>query len=387
MANLTGLKTPWTQVAKEYKESADSISSWERVLTGLQQSAQIQQETAARQADYDISQAYANYLRQQQATKASEVDESFKNRLSQQLSSAYNQAFAQAKTTQAQTIANVAEQYQKDVQTAEKSFEEVGTALAEQHEYLNEYLAQVGETGLGKIYKDVDWSNIGNYRDSSLYEFKDGSYQLTTKGKEIYKAALLNDITYTGEDKQAVSTSYGRWLQETHPEAYENYVNYAEQLRSGFDIESGTIAYDTKAGSETARKIRLDEYREKATEYSNYYTALNTRDINEQTLRKNIADILNISSGMGSVDIDSVNFGDGRKEYTIKIGANKLSDQQKKSLISAGFKPESDTRYRYVIKSSEELSKIFEILKDVDITNQTYTTKSQGAVRYVGGRW
>ena len=94
MANLTGLKTPWTQVAKEYKESADSISSWERVLTGLQQSAQIQQETAARQADYDISQAYANYLRQQQATKASTVDESFKNRLSQQLSSAYNQAFA-----------------------------------------------------------------------------------------------------------------------------------------------------------------------------------------------------------------------------------------------------------------------------------------------------
>lgn len=384
MANLTGLKTPWTQVAKEYKESADSISSWERVLTGLQQSAQIQQETAARQADYDISQAYANYLRQQQATKASTVDESFKNRLSQQLSSAYNQAFTKAKTTQAQTLANVAEQYQKDAQTAEKSFEEVGTALAKQHEYLNEYLAQVGETGLSKIYKDVDWSNIGDYRNSGLYEFKDGSYQLTTKGKEIYKAALLNDITYTGGNNQAVSTSYGRWLQETHPEAYENYVNYAEQLRSGFDIEPGTITYDTKAGSETARKIRLDEYREKATEYSKYYKVLNLRDVNEETLRKNIADILNISSGMGSVDIDTLRYDDGKKRFVATINGKHLNTQQQAALEAAGFyRDPLNGRYKYTIKSSEDLSNIFEKLKNVDVFNKKQVLEGSSG----GFRW
>lgn len=289
---LTALASGWTQVAKEYKQEESDISSWEQTLTGLQQAAKAQQQLAQQQASYDISQAYANYKQQQlQIAQASKLGTGFKEQLVEDLKSAYSGAYTQAKVTEAQNLQKVAEQYASNLQSAETAYGEMGTQLARYQELLNEYASQYGKSALGATYRDVDWSNLGDYKTSGLYDYVNGQYQLNEKGQELYKQLLLSDIAYeTGEldtegKPQYASTSFTRWLQEQYPDEALGFTSQiADVFRTGFGTKAGTTAYDREQAGETTRNIRINEAIEKAKTVGNFYTNENIKNKNWKTV-------------------------------------------------------------------------------------------------------
>ena len=173
--------------SEEHKANVQSIQDW---LTGQTQLAQQQYQqtaqTAATQASYDISGAYANYLKQQRSIASQgQLETGYKEELSDVLESQYSSAYQQAKATQAENVASAAETYAKNVYQYSKEASEAVQSY---------YKSAIKEAEIqANIYKAAE-EYAGFTEDSQypLYESINDKYQLTDYGFDVMSSKILD---------------------------------------------------------------------------------------------------------------------------------------------------------------------------------------------------
>lgn len=187
----TELKSSFLKDIEEseaYKTNVQSIQDW---LTGQTQVAQQQYQqtaqTAATQASYDISGAYANYLKQQRNVAAQgQLETGYKEELGDVLKSQYDSAYQQAKAKQAESVVSAAETYAKNI----SQYSETASKAAQSY---YESVVKEAETQ-ANIYKAAE-EYAGFTEDSQfpLYDLVDGKYQLTDYGFDVMSAKILDE--------------------------------------------------------------------------------------------------------------------------------------------------------------------------------------------------
>ena len=173
--------------SEEHKANVQSIQDW---LTGQTQLAQRQYQqtaqTAATQASYDISGAYANYLKQQRnIASQGQLETGYKEELGDVLKSQYGSAYQQAKATQAENVASAAETYAKNVYQYSKEASEAVQSY---------YKSAIKEAEIqSNIYKAAE-EYAGFTEDSQypLYELINDKYQLTDYGFDDMSSKILD---------------------------------------------------------------------------------------------------------------------------------------------------------------------------------------------------
>ena len=173
--------------SEEHKASVQSIQDW---LTGQTQLAQQQYQqtaqTAATQASYDISGAYANYLKQQRSIASQgRLESGYKEELGDVLKSQYGSAYQQARATQAENVASAAETYAKNVSQYSKEASEAAQSY---------YESAIKEAEIqANIYKAAE-EYAGFTEDSQypLYELINDKYQLTDYGFDVMSSKILD---------------------------------------------------------------------------------------------------------------------------------------------------------------------------------------------------
>ena len=173
--------------SEEYKANVQSIQDW---LTGQTQLAQQQYQqtaqTAATQASYDISGAYANYLKQQRnIASQGQLETGYKEELGDILKSQYSSAYQQARATQAENVASAAETYAKNVSQYSKKASEAVQSY---------YESAIKDAEIqANIYKAAE-EYAGFTEDSQypLYELINDKYQLTDYGFDVMSSKILD---------------------------------------------------------------------------------------------------------------------------------------------------------------------------------------------------
>lgn len=186
----TELKSSFLKDIEEsevYKANVQSIQDW---LTGQTQVAQKQYQqtaqTAATQASYDISGAYANYLKQQRSVAAQgQLETGYKEELGDVLKSQYGSAYQQARATQAESVASAAETYAKNI----SQYSETASKAAQSY---YESAVKAAETQ-ANIYKAAeDYAGFTEDSQFPLYEQKGDKYQLTDYGFDVMSSKILD---------------------------------------------------------------------------------------------------------------------------------------------------------------------------------------------------
>lgn len=377
----TGTASDWANMFKEYSTTEGGISLWEQALTSLQQTADIQAQAVQASADYDISQAYANYLQsQRQIAQASNLGTGFKEQLESNLQSSYQSAFGQAETEEAQGLYDVAQQYSENVTETENQFAEVGSALSSIDEQKINYLQTYGQYIPG--YDNINWS--GDLVEQGIYDLDaNNNLVLTEKGKDIMNYALLERITIPGETSEDYSSvSFEEYLKLNSEDDYDNYLKYYDIYRSGFDIEPGTIARTEDEKNWRTQAVDLLDYFEgNVPEFDSYeeqynyllnsgldvengYEALTNLENTLENMivrhKENRAAYIDDENALKNqlTDLgfneDSISFGadynknhDHKYYYTISVSGTGLNDMQKHILEQLGFTLQRDNSYKY----------------------------------------
>ena len=212
-------------------------------------------EQAGKQASYDISGAYASYLKQQQNIAAqSGLESGYKEEVGSGLKSAYDSAYQQAKATEAQTLASAAEKassiYSSGVESAQKTITSQLEAMANEaaqraklFKATEEYATQDLTGDLYKeYYYDVDKqqrTGEGVYKLNT----ETGEYEITDLGKDLYAKAMLGD-----------ADSYKAYLEEQGLLDYY-LANQGTVTKDLFGIDN--IVIDSETGEK--RPVIYDE--------------------------------------------------------------------------------------------------------------------------------
>lgn len=188
----TELKQSFLQDILESEETQAAVQEYKDLLTGQINAATTQyqtaEQTAAERASYDISGAYANYLKQQRAVASQgQLESGHKEELEGALQTQYQSAYSQAKATQAKTIEGAQEQYVKNL----TAYEEAANKMRDQI-YAD---AEKKATMQANLYRAAeDYAALGE-SEYDVYTFNEetGREELTTWGKELLSKGLLED--------------------------------------------------------------------------------------------------------------------------------------------------------------------------------------------------
>lgn len=335
----TGSASDWTNMLKEYKTNQSNISLWEQALLGLQETAKIQSQSLEASTDYDISQAYANYKKnQQQLQMKSNLGSGFKEQLQSNLQSAYQNTFAQSNLEKAQGLYNINQEYQENVSNVSDQFTQMGETLSGLSNRVFEYLGQYGSYIPG--YENIDWS--GNLQQQGIYQLDDtGNLVLTQKGQNALSYAMLNRVSVPDTN---TTMSFEEWLGNSYGDELDNFRNYADVLRSGFGIESGTTQLDMDKYNETKQNLAMEDISGRAEQYLNKYTSQYVNNYNndwssfKSEISHDIGDILNITDKDVSVDDYYSGFSQIKAgRIKVSINSDVLSSTQIDILKKLGF--------------------------------------------------
>lgn len=384
---FSGGASDWTEHIKDYSTTQDGISLWDQVLTGLQQNLELQTQAVQASTDYDISQAYANYLQnQRQISQASNLGTGFKEQLESNLQSSYQSAFQQAQVNETQELYNVAQAYQDELTNVENQFAEMGETAAGYAGRLFEYAGQYGKYVPG--YENIDWS--GDLQAQGIYVQDDqGNLVLSEKGKDALSYLLLERVSVPGAtEADATSTSFEQWLGETYSDELSGFREYADILRSGFGIEPGTTARTEDESKWRTRAVDLLDYFEgEVPEFDSYEeqynylldTGLRVENASEKlnTLQNTLNTLVvrqPVSSDFSRIYIDDpealkTQFADigifednisfypkrgrnGKGYFVITISDDYLNDMKKHILEQSGFTVGKDGSFTLEIQSN-----------------------------------
>lgn len=236
----------WDEIAKQTSDFGASVNRWEQFLTGTQTAFQQQVEAVEDVYSYDISQAYANYKKQQLQLQMNEqLGAGFQQQIGSQLRTDYGTAYQEIKTQEASDIATLSSQYQKTVQAAEEEFSEWGETARQLQEIAYEW----GQTNIGELDRPL--------YDVSQNEYGESEYTLSGYGKD-YFAKILTDKKF--ED----------YLYEEDRDLYEAYVSDIDaynQAIAGVELRDRTYTDKYYQEAETKYRAAADEaIREKSSD-------------------------------------------------------------------------------------------------------------------------
>ena len=376
---FSGGASDWTEHIKDYSTTQNGISLWDQVLTGLQQNLELQTQAVQASTDYDISQAYANYLQnQRQISQASNLRSGFKEQLESNLQSSYHSAFQQAQVNETQELYNVAQAYQDELTNVENQFAERGETAARYAGELFEYAGQYGKYVPG--YEDIDWS--GDLQAQGIYVPDDqDNLVLSEKGKNVLNYLLLNRVSIPGKtESDATSTSFEQWLGETYPDDLSGYREYADIIRTGFGIEPGKTSFNQEQFEQTYEDLYTTETIDKVQNISNKYTnsaAADSYSSNftsfKQELSYDVSNILDIDES--NISIYNMTGISATKNSTIQIiiKTDDLNDLAKNVLLNSGGKEDGNKIRITLAAKGNEYTTYEQFFKD--LANKNYYTE------------
>lgn len=293
---ITGLSSDYLESVKEYVPQGQKQSLWESFLTGTQQTYQGLVQQAQDVASYDISDAYANYKKQQLQLQMNEqLGAGFQQQAGQQLQSAYGSAYADIRTQEAETLGKIAGEQAKAIEAGEKEF----TNYAKQLRAWDELIVEYGKTLKGEQFKIPDnfRDSEGNLTEEGKLWYYDVIEATNESGQNFYDWVLGEDTSdkYNLDDREAAYLAY-----KENPELFT-------QLTSGLD-ESFDV--------ETARKNQQEKF---------YNSAI----LSEVTLS---GDLTTANSGTG--DNFEITYND--KTYKVEKGARANNGTQ--NILTSTYK-------------------------------------------------
>lgn len=235
----------YTQIAKEYVLPNQKQSLWEQFLTGTQSYFEQAGQQVQDVYSYDISQAYANYKKQQLQLQMNEqLGAGFQQQVGSQLQTGYGSAFQDIKTEEASALADVQEQYQAAYEEGESRFTQFGETGKQLEQAIYEFAAT--DKGLADIYgTNFSYENALKQRRAGGLQFyeqtKDASGNITTQlteyGKDFYNKVLHGTENRFVEFLQGSDEYEGLYdLYMENPDLYNYMVG---------GLEYGTREYDT----------------------------------------------------------------------------------------------------------------------------------------------
>jgi len=278
MATLYELRSSYEKQLEEEQAIIDLRQQYKDLLTGSLTAAQQQYQqiaqTAAAQARYDISGAYANYLKQQRSIAAQgRLESGYKEELGDVLKSQYGSAYQQAKATQATTVSKAYETYLK-------SAEQAYATQTENKEIVDELVQERASRAatfadLYNQYRNITNADLlesaeydpttGKYPVYAMDE-ETGEYKLTEFGKDWYAEGFVGKVAFTDNKGETRALSFEDWLKESGDEkAIETWQTHAAEIMK--DIaeidysknEKGELTlpkYEEKKGKETKLKTK-----------------------------------------------------------------------------------------------------------------------------------
>lgn len=375
MAWIAATASDYAEAVKQYNKDAQGVSDWERYfLQPTQQAFETAASQVQQQTQYDISGAYANYLKSQRnIAQQSQLGTGFKEQVSQQLRDQYSSAFEQAKTEEVQQLTELQSEYQDILATNEEALLQQGEQLAALEQAIYNY-AGVDTSKLGL---SVEQGGLGYYTTD-----ESGVTTLTDRGKAFFDEQL-NTIGESG-------TSFSDWLYKTDSELYDFYTSnpdLAKQLIGGLELGDVKFTDEERIKNEYNDYIKSDvewDTPEEETDYlSEVKEVVDIKDAalasfekggwrNSDEWRSNIENVLTKVIPDYSPWRDS--FGPNAsviltttgisRTPTIKISTRKLTDDAKKIFEDMGL-TEKDGYYNYVGDFSEFVTKLTDdYLKD-----------------------
>lgn len=279
----------YIQIGKDYKAQGQKQSLWEQFLTGTQTTFQQQAQQVQDVYSYDISQAYANYKKQQLQLQMNEqLGAGFQQQMGSELRTDYGSAYQDIKTQEKSALAKVRETELAAIQEGENRF------------------AKLGKTGqqLDKaIYDFADSdSNLiglygGDFSAEKLYGARrDGGLQFYKQSKDA-KGNLVTELTEYGKDfynkvLHGTENRFAEFLQsnEDYAELYDLYMENPDLYNYMLGgLEYGTREYDTSRMTKLLEQEHTDEVNligEKSTNenYQKYISGLSSKSTED--LRK-----------------------------------------------------------------------------------------------------
>lgn len=278
MATLYELRSSYEKQLEEEQAIIDLRQQYKDLLTGsltaAQQQYQQTAQTAATQASYDISGAYANYLKQQRNIAAQgRLESGYKEELGDVLKSQYGSAYQQAKATQATTVSKAYETYLKSAEQAyttqtenkeivDKLVQERASRAATFADLYNQYRNITNADLLESAEYDP---TTGKYPVYAMDE-ETGEYKLTEFGKDWYAEGFVGKVAFTDDNGETRALSFEDWLKENGDEkAIETWQTHAaEIMKDVAEIdysknEKGELTlpkYEEEKGKETKLKTK-----------------------------------------------------------------------------------------------------------------------------------
>ena len=216
MANTyTGTSSQWMSSNKAYEELLSETEKYKNYF--LEPVTEYSQEVASatQAANYDISQAYANYKKQQLSLLSNKaLATGFKEDVSSDLKSAYESSRYKTESELSSQIDVLGQKYEKELQNRYGIMSEEAKKLSQIERGLYEYLG----------VQESDLENLGYYKQGELDEYGRPVYEITDEGR-----ALLEEGMY-GADRIG-EKSYYNYLRE----------NYGDDLADYYLENQGTI--------------------------------------------------------------------------------------------------------------------------------------------------
>lgn len=278
MATLYELRSSYEKQLEEEQAIIDLRQQYKDLLTGsltaAQQQYQQTAQTAATQAGYDISGAYANYLKQQRSIAAkSNLMSGTQEEISDVLKSQYGSAYQQARATQATTVSKAYETYLKSAEQAystqtknkeivDELVQERASRAATFADLYNQYRNITNADLLESAEYDP---TTGKYPVYAMDE-ETGKYKLTEFGKDWYAEGFVGKVAFTDDKGETRALSFEDWLKENGDEkAIETWQTHAAEIMK--DIaeidysknEKGELTlpkYEEEKGKETKLKTK-----------------------------------------------------------------------------------------------------------------------------------
>lgn len=243
----TSLRSDYETFLRERNKNLAGVSEWERLfLQPLTQQYESQVEQAQQAAQYDISQAYANYKRNQMRLMQQNIDTGAREQLGGALKSAYTSAYGQAQKSLASNISSVTKDYQEALAANQQQIQDIAGRL-------QEFTALTLEKGgLGDLSK-AELAGQGYLKDVG-----DGTYEITNKLRNLYQQQLYSKGTETLEDYiRATSDLEGEKLESLIDDLfkYQNLLNESMGLEAGQRVVDKNLQYGQALSSAEAPKI------------------------------------------------------------------------------------------------------------------------------------
>lgn len=270
-------------MGKDYKAQGQKQSLWEQFLTGTQTAFQQQANQVQDAHSYDISQAYANYKKQQLQLQMNEqLGAGFQQQMGSALRTDYGSAYQDIKTQETSALNKVREAYEKAYEEGESRFAKLGKTGQSLDKAIFDFAKTEGYdfTDESKLYKSRRAGGYGFFKQTQD-ENGNITTELTEFGKDFYNKML-----------HGTENRFAKFLQES--EDYEGlYDLYMENpdlynyMLGG--LEYGTREYDTSRMPKLLEQERTDEVNligEKSTNenYQKYISGLSSKSTED--LRK-----------------------------------------------------------------------------------------------------